>query len=224
MLLLHGDNTEQSRLYLNGKIKNFKGEVVKLEGEKITLTDLKQALESFSLFGKERLVIIFNFFSAREKKEKEKILNYCLKENPANLIFWEGRRIRPEVIKKLKVMKIEEFKFSLIFNFLDSLSPLRKNSSFNLLHQCLKKETPEKVFNMLRRHFEQLIIALDLGAKGLKEYPPWKQKKLINQAKLFGMEKLIKIYDYLLEIDYQQKTGKTILPLEHQLDFLIMKI
>lgn len=225
MIILHGENIQQSRRILVEKIKYFRGEVLRLDGEKITLTDLKQAVESQSLFGKDKLIVLERIFSRPECKEKEKILQYCQEKNPPNLIIWEGEKINPKSLIRFRKAKIDLFEPSkTIFQFLDSLRPGNQRGALFLLHRCLKKESPELIFYMLSRHIRDLIIAVDLEKRGLKEFPSWKQEKLIRQGKEFGLERLLKLYRELLKIDYQQKTGETTLSLISQLDLFLFSL
>ena len=79
LTIIHGEDIVQSRLELE-KIKkqNLEKEIILLNGKKIDLTQLKEALESFSMFEHSRLVILENLFAARSKIELEKITNYIL--------------------------------------------------------------------------------------------------------------------------------------------------
>jgi len=226
MVIIHGENTVLSRQHLSELIEKFKGEVIKLEGEKLTLTELQQAIESQSIFGKDKLVIIFGLFSRKPSKEKGGLLDYCQKENPQNLIVWEEKKIDGRVLVNFRRAKIDFFDLpKIIYKFLDSLSPLNKKTSLLLLHQCLKKEPPERVFYYLCRRIEELIIAADLGKKGLEEkLKEWQKEKLVRQANIFGLEKLINIYQKLLVIDYQQKTGRSPFSLISSLDLLIASL
>jgi len=223
MVIIHGENTALSRQRLSELIEKFKGEVIKLEGEKLTLTELQQAVESKSIFWADKLVVVFGLFSRKPSKEKGELLEYCQKENPQNLIIWEEKKIDQKVLEKFKGAKVWFFDLpKIIYRFLDSLSPLNKKTSLLLLHQCLKKEPPERVFYYLCRRVEQLIIAADLGKRGLeKKLKDWQKEKLVRQANIFGLEKLINIYQKLLVIDYQQKTGKSPFSLVSSLDLLI---
>ena len=57
--LIHGEDIVTSRRELEMlKSKHTGKELVVLEGKSVTLTDLTQALQSTSLFGGDRLVII----------------------------------------------------------------------------------------------------------------------------------------------------------------------
>lgn len=225
MLILHGPNTVISRKKLIERIENSPGEIVRLEGEKLTLTELKQALESNSLFGQERLVVIENIFARRPSKLKEEILKYLKAGNPPNLIIWEGKNIDGRTLKPFGPTNCLKFAISpLIFKLLDSLSPENKKISLTILHRCLKDTVPELVFFMISRHIRYLIMAADLGEKGLGEFPSWRKHKYIFQAKKFGLKKLVSLYHQLLVIDYQQKTGKAAMTLAGQLDLLIANL
>ena len=100
------------------------------------------------------------------------------------------------------------------------------------LKESIKKDSPEMVFYMLARRIRELVIALDLGKKGLKG-APWQIGKLIHQAKNFtqhqedagqGLKQLKSVYQQLLEIDIDIKTGRSFMPLDWHLDLLIANI
>jgi len=225
MLIFHGQNTALSRQKLLEKIENFPGEIVRLEGSKLTLTELKQALESSCLFGLGRLTVIENLFARRPGKLKEEILKYLKEGQPKNLLIWEGKNIDGRTLKPFGLTNCLKFAVSpLIFKFLDSLNPENKKTVLTLLHQCLEDTPPELIFFMLSRHIRYLIIAADAGIKGLAEFPSWRGQKYIFQAKKFGLKKLIGLYHDLLVIDFQQKTSKSSLTLPAQLDLLIANL
>jgi len=225
MLIFHGENIVASRQKLIDKLKRFQGETIRLEGEKINLTQLKQALETQSLFGQEKLVVVENLFSRPTSKAKENFLHYIKENKPPNLVVWERKTIDGRVLVSFKFAQIEKFVVpAIIFKFLDSLSPQNKKNSLFLMHQCLKKDAPEMVFYMLSRQIRNLIIAADLGEKGLERMAPWQKGKFIRQAKNFSLQQLLNFYKKLSEIDWQQKTGRATIPLASQLDLLLASL
>lgn len=225
MIILHGENIVLSRKELDSLIKDLPDEVVRLDGHRLSLADLKQAVESRSLFGKDRLVVLENHFSRRPSQEKEAILSYLKKNQPKNLILWEGKTIDGRSLTAFKRARVKKFSLTpFIFKFLETLRPGNQKESFNLLHRCLKQDPPEMVFFMLTRQIRSLIIACDLGEKGLTRLAPWQKSKLIKQAKQFRLEKLLWLHQQLLKIDFDQKTGQAILPLADQLDLLIASL
>lgn len=228
MLIFHGENLVTSRKRLKEEIDNFKlrfkGEVVRFEGDKLNLTQIKQAVESSSLFGKNRLIVIESFFSAPPSAEKQKIIDYLKKTSPKNLLIWEGKKIDGRILVPFKA-RLAQFDLTpVIFHFLDSLAPDNQKISLFLLHQCLNQDTPEMIFYMLTRQIKLLIIAKDLGKNGLTQMAGWQQDRLIRQAKKFNLPQLIETYRQLLKIDWQQKTGQTPFDLASQLDLFIASL
>jgi len=224
--LFHGDHHLKSRNLLNQKIKNFKEEnreVIRLSlGFKIE--DLKQALESASLFGQEKAVILENFFSKKDNNQKE-IASYLLtqKDLLPELVIWEGREIPSRLLKKLPPSwQILLFKTPrLIFKFLDSLKMSTPQQNLTIFKECLKNEEAELVFYMLIRQTKLLILAKeDL----LEKMAPWQKSKLKRQASSFTLKELLSLHRKLLEIDLKIKTGKTLMPLNCHLDLLIASL
>ena len=233
--LLHGLNHLASRNYLNllisqAKLKNQ--EIIRLDGEEVGLGDLKQVMDAGSLFGQDRLVIVENFFSRQQSKEKLAILKYLLKRDkpfketiPKQIIFWEKKQISASILKKLsKEWQIKLFKIpAIIFKFLDSLRPNNSKVLLSLLQQSIKADSANFVFYMLARQVRFLILTKDLGKAGLP-LPSWQQAKFLKQVENFTLKQLIIIYKKLLEVDTVVKSGQTLMSLESHLDLLITSI
>lgn len=228
--VLHGENIASSRKVLTEKIKFFKekgGEVIKLDGRKVGLTEIKQACEARSLFGSNKLVVIERFFSQPKSRQKAEIQNYFQYLSlEIDIIFWEEGKLTPSQLAKFPpqtksyLFKVEP----IIFKFLDSFSPENTRQSLSLLSQCNKVESPEMIFYMLCRQVRLLILAKDLERKGFAGMPFWMQNKFLNQSRHFSLEKLLETHRQLLKIDYEQKTGKAIMPLSFQLDLLVANL
>lgn len=204
-IVLHGDNLVASRERLHQLIaqaKTRKEEIVRLSGDKVTPTDVIQALESQSLFGTDRLVVL---------------------ENPTqppstsgNLVIWCSKELSKTALAKYKSFQAELFKTpKIIFQFLDSLS-------LKLLHQCLTTEAPELVFYLLSRRISDLIVAKDTPQ--LLKQAPWQKQRLIAQASRFSLDQLLGLHQSLLDIDISQKTGSAITDLPTSLDLLLAKL
>ncbi|MFH1289240.1 MAG: hypothetical protein ABIH88_00785, partial [Patescibacteria group bacterium] len=172
MLIIHGENTVQSRDYLNSLIaqaKIQKKEIVKLDGRKLDLVTIQEALRNVNLFSSEKLVIVERFFS----KPQDKIIKFLNDKNPQNLILWENKELYPSQAKNLKAQP-KIFKLpAIVFNFLDSVYPLNYKDSLKLFHECLKKTSAEQIFYLLIKQVRFMIIANDLGRDGLKGLHPY---------------------------------------------------
>lgn len=238
MILLHGDNRVVSRSELTKFVSEAKEkdrEIIRLDGLVVSLTDIIQAFESPSFFAKEKLIVIENFFSRQKSKEKEQILDYFLKffekDCPfldertvlKEVVFWEGKEISPATVKKLKGWQLKKFKTPpVIFKFLDSFRPENKRELLFLLKSSIKNTSTEFIFYMLVRRLSQLILAKELGKEGLKGLAPWQQGRLVSQAKKFTLEQLTSIYQRLLKIDTDIKTGQTLMDFSWHLDLLVV--
>lgn len=244
--LFHGDNYPQSRERLNALIEKFRNqgikELVRLDGRKVSLGEIKQAMEAKSLFGGpprlgevgpprlgeagERLVVVENLLSAPASKRQKEIIAYFLGErHDFPIILWEKKEIKSAVLNKFKSkFKVEIFKIpAVIFKLLDGIRPGNHQQVIGLLHQMDKKE-PEMVFYMLCQRIRQLILAKDLGKNGLEGLQGWQQARLLNQAAQFELSQLRAFYHQLLEIDYQQKTSQTPFNLFSTLDLLLANL
>lgn len=224
MLILHGENIANSRLVLGQKIAAYrtKGhEIVKFSGAEINLTAIKQAFESLSMFSSDRLVVVENFLSSPKNLDRDQILDFIKKGLFTNLLLWEGKKIDGRMLASLKAQILSFDLNPLIFRFLDALAPDNPKNSLYWLHQCLTQDSPELIFYLLGRQIKTLILAADLGSKGLTGLPEWKKGKLVSQAQKFGLEKLLKLYRELLEIDYRQKTGQAPFNLTSRLDLFL---
>lgn len=230
MIILHGANIVASRQALTEQKERArqKGtELVMYSGKNLDLTKLKQALESASLFGGDRLVIIESFFFLPNSKLKESMLSYLKTANfQTALVIWEGKQIDGRMLRSFaSKAKIQLFKLSaVIFKFLDSLQPNQPQISLNYLHQTLKTEPPELVFYMLARRTTYLLIAKDLGKKGLSGFAPWQQGRYLSQAEKFSQDRLRQLHRELLVLDWRQKTGRANFPLASAIDLLIINL
>jgi hypothetical protein len=201
--ILHGEDQVNSRRELEKIISSFKGEVVRLEKD-FNLTDLYQKI-SHSLFGKT-LVVIENYLSGRRKIEIE--------AGDADIIFWEPKEVPKAVIGANKAI---EFKVpSLIWKFCDALKPTNGKYLVPLFRETLKTADAEFIFAMIVRQFR-----LMLSPDGL---PSWQLGKIQSQAKVFGGEHLKLIYNKLLTIDYDLKSGRTPFTLEQNIEKLLLWI
>lgn len=224
MLIIHGDNQVESRQFLISQIEQAKAkdkEVVRFEGKKVELEQLHQALEGLSLLRKKKLVVIENLFT---KSPPKSIINYLKKNQPKNLIIWEGKEISQSKINQFKA-QAKLFKLPpIIFKFLDALLPGNSRISLSLLKQAVGQSSAENVFYMLARQIRYLIIANQMGKEGLSELHSFQQQKIAIQAKKFELSQLLTFHRKLLYIDWQQKTGQAPMDLAGQLDLLVASL
>lgn len=221
--LLHGDDIVSSRKALEAlKLSRQQSEVLFLEGPKVSLTDLKQALESSSLLAFSRLVILERFLSSRPNKEK--LVYLASGQFGADLIFWERKKIPPGTIKKLGPQaKVQLFKTpALVFRFLDGFGSPNRQNSLLLLKKAAFSSPSSLVFYLLVKRIRDLLLVKGGGEPS--RIQAWQLKKLQTQARFFHPGSLERVYRRLLEIDRAEKTGEKRFNLEGELEMLILDI
>lgn len=195
-ILLHGDNQVASRQKLKELTKPTKQEVVRLDGAKLDETMLRQALESQSFLGEDKLVVI-------EGLPARSLISILIDELTTSIILWVNKKITPP-----KSFQAELFRTpATIFKFLDFLKP------------PIPEEAPELILYMLCRRVSDLIIAKD--KPDLLTLASWQKSKLIAQARIYTLPWLINLHSKLLNLEYEVKTGQNILPLRSSLDLLL---
>lgn len=229
MTILHGENITASRQELSRIKTSASGEVITLDGEKVDLTQLKQALEAQSLLATEKLVVLENFLKQRKKAQENEILWYLKTETlSVNLVLWEGEEIRPAVLRLFPKAKIQVFKLDpYLFRFLDSLGPHRNQKMIEAFRQAKACEEVNLIFYMLIRQF-RLLLSLKSGEKsGLEEtdkMADWQKIKIIKQSQSFTTDRLLDAYRKLLEIDWQEKSGLAAYSLPQTLELFLARL
>lgn len=227
--LFHGEKTDLSRRELSLLREKYpKDEVVELNGKVMSVTDYKQATESASLFGMDRLVIVENLFSRITKRgaELESFLPVIL-ATPVSceVVFWEEKEIGKTVINKLpRQLDIALFRPDrILFSFLESLKPGQTKLLLDQFEVILKSEATELIMAMLARQLRYLIIVKDLG-KRTTELTPWQLSKFMRQTEYFSQEDLLKLYRQLYDIEVKVKTGVTPLSLTQELKLFLIGV
>ena len=228
IIILHGDDIVSSRnqlVSLREKTKN----PLDFRGDKLTLSDLVQAIEGSSLFFIEKNIFIENFLAQKKTNQQFKeIVEYIAKNNKdVNIVFWENHEISKSAALTFKDAAVKLYRLPQnLFLFLDNL---KHNSKENVkfFRGTISQMSEELVFYMMIRQF-RLMLALLLKQQDpideLKRLAPWQRGKLERQAAGFGIENLKSIYGRLYEIDYNQKYGLTTAPLARNIDFFLMEI
>lgn len=136
MLILHGDNQTASRqAYLELKKDEF------VLGE-VTVDNLRQAIESKSLFGDINQVVVENVFSSKPSNQKKMIIEYLRDHQSDTVLIWESKDVTTQ-LREFEVKNIKRFDFpKYIFGFLDHPTILG-------LHQVLQTMSSEQILASL---------------------------------------------------------------------------
>lgn len=229
--IIHGDDTVSSRkLFIS--LRQERKDSHYFNGETLKLTDIVQIIEGNALFTTTKTIFIEAIFPKKKVgKEFEEIISYLNKNNSLiELYLWEGKALNKKQTSLFSKPTEKLYKLpQVVFSFLDLLKPQNGEKLIALFHEALKNADAEFIFYMLIRQFRLLLtLASDLrGREAVDEanrLAPWQKQKLQKQAHLFSLEKLIKTYKKLYEIDLGQKTGNLHLSLVQSIDFFLLDL
>ena len=226
--IIHGDDIVVSRKKLTDLTASFKdGEVLHFQGEGTSITDVVQVFESQSLFDRKRLVVLERFIETKDKELIASIVNHLKKELSHDVIFWEPKEIKKELLALLpKESEVFFYKQDqLLFRFLDSIRPGNTKEMLLLAYQVRKSEADELLLHMLVRQFRLLLgTSSKASIAEVKRLAPWQRGKLERQAGLFGKERLVLLYKRLFQLERGAKTGNNALPLTGAIDLFLTTV
>jgi len=226
--ILHGDDVVTSRNKLTQLVEVQKGaEVLHFDGEKTNLTDIVQAFEASSLFDTKKLLILEGFIQTKDKKIIASVLNHIKKHLIHDVIFWEAKEIKKELLLLFpKEAAVYFFKKpQVLFPLLDAIKPGNTEQMLFLFHEGLKTESPDLLLYMIVRQFRILLgIATHSSVDEVRRLAPWQKTKLERQARLFTSQRLKLLYRKLFQIERDAKTGGSPLSLPDQLDLFLASI
>jgi DNA polymerase III delta subunit len=218
LILLQGDNSSA----INTRLQVFIVEAKKRGWEIINVVNKEKSIgEIFSaesLFIKERLIIVHAITILNDKDKKWLKENYKRLSGTA-VIIADKELTKTEINSYPSFDTVETFELpKYIWNFLDSFYPGNSRNALLLFHKVIEKENPEFVFSLLAKHLRDLFW-IEKEPAGIP-YPPWRKNKLKMQQKRFKEGEIMKILEYLAEIDIKVKTSKT--DLIETIDFLLV--
>lgn len=204
------------------QLRNEGYEIIKISPQDLSAESLENFLGNSNLFGKSNVLAVENFLSEKNSLQKEKIIEKISSFVDAIIIFWEEREFSKSEQLKYNKFTFQNYKLqSFLFKFLEQIKKSDKIGNFDRLSQAFLGNDENFVFLMMVRQFRMLIQAVD---ESLDNLPIWQKGKLSLQAKDFGRDKLLEIYQKLLNIDYQQKTSRSAFNLKQELELLVMEI
>lgn len=209
--IIHGEDIVAAQKFKFEILAKFKGrEIIELENP--SETDIKQAIESKSLFGEDKIVLISGKFES---------LAPLINSSEIPVYIFSEKKLSQKQLSLFPKSQVFLFKpKAIIFEFLDSIKPGNQKKILNLFYNL--SDEPELTFYMLIRQFRNLILVKD--NTWTSEITPWQKNKYLSQAQHFTLEQLLKIYKDLEKIDLENKTGQSPLDLSKTLEFFLLKI
>lgn len=225
MIILHGENTTQSRNRLVEILQEARAQhknITRVDAKQLELRALEVLLGSENLFGETRLLIFDELHSLPKSKRKDELITMLGAATGQDIVLWEKRQLAPTMLKKFSGARAEEFKLTnALFKWLDSLSGDRQSAPqmLKLLGQAILSDGDFMCFTMLIRQIRLLIIAKDGGKIA---GAPFMIAKLKKQSSVFSIEQLLRLHHKLLEMDIAQKTSQSRLGLPRELELFIV--
>lgn len=222
LMILHGDNTVQSRqkLYeLTSAAKLANKSVIHLEAKKLEIIDLEQQLGTSGLFDEPKVIVIEELLGLLKSKNKTALIEYVAGSDLSDLdlILWEKKKVTATALKPFAKLKpnIQEFKTSsAVFTWLDNLFVKDKKKRLQLFLKASQQDGAEMCLAMLNRQIRLLLTA---KSGGVVKGAPFMIQKLNAQAKSLTLEQLLAIHEQLTFLDYHWKTGRLKLSLEQEI-------
>lgn len=228
LTIIHGDDTDASYKELSRVRESFhEKEVRELDGKGLTPTDLIEALQSSSLFGKDVSIVIVRLLATVNKKslvydELITIINQSV--DNSDIILYETKELDKTTLSKFgKDATVRAFMVPrIIFEFLDGLHKGNIQLSLSKLQTIVSHEPVEIVFFMIVKRFRYLIQLSDgITPEGVA---PWQAARLTRQARFFTMEKLVSLYKKLAGIEVAVKTGGSPFTLTQHIEQFIISL
>lgn len=221
------DLTKSRSAFLEAKKQE--SESLSLEGSKLTLPDLIQAIEGQGLFENKQSVFIEELLSKKKQsKELESLTTYLNNHESSEIFLWESKELTKKQLQLFPKAKTQQFALpKILFTFLESIRPGNTQQLISLFHNLSDTQEEELLFFMIVRQFRMLLAIIEPSEKNIdeiKRIAPWQQGKLIKQANLFGKERLRTFYQQLYAIEEAMKTGQLTQPLGATVDFFLLQI
>lgn len=228
MILIYGEDTQTSRNMLGKKLREYEQyELVRLDGRRVTLSDVVTATETSSLFSSKRIVVIEGLLGGGKNKDNESIVTYLNSASTEHVILiWESGEISKKIISTY-FTKWSVFCSSypqILFKFLDAIHTESNSSLLQMFHSLLTQRDAGLIYTLLVRQLRLLLIVKDMGASGLSDMQSWQIRKLQQQANRFSFREIVYSYRELLAIDYRIKSGNTPYTLSQLLDIFLVTL
>lgn len=221
MIIIHGENTSQSRKKLQELIDGVKknsSTLIRLEAKKLTPAILSENLGSSDLFGDGQTFVIEELHSLPTSTKKKELIE-LLAQQSESVILYEKKTLTATMLKKFASAQVFEFKVTnVMWELLDSLGTTDKKQLIKQLHLAVEQNDAFLVFTMLVRQIRMLI---QVKSGGQVAGAPFMIAKLKKQASRFTIDQLLALHSQLFKLEVGQKTSTMAMDLASELDLLL---
>lgn len=193
IFIFHGDDQYKSQQAYQAKVNEYQNfEKLHFDNKSIDYDKLSQFINSQSLFGSDKVLILDNPFSL-VKANLDKLQKIITDFADVDIIIWQERSLKPTENNIFGKAEIKKFPLDKkLFACLNSLKPGNIHTFCELYQQTIFQEPFELFFFWLKNNL---------------------RKNLTTYSK-FPEDKLKDSYLKLIEIEYQYKNGLLYQPKE----------
>lgn len=225
MIIIHGDNINESRKKLEEVISN-KPNIKWYEGKKLNSDEVKHIFATTELFAQEKNVVVENCKAISKKVLEDLIKEINKDNNSVNVFFWQDGNYDARLIKKFKSAQVFAFPLpKYYFEFLDSLAPNNGAKLHEIYEKLLDSFVPEQIFFSLIKRSRQLLLLKTTNYDSMEEFVkmnPWQKNKLISQSRKWDKHNLEKFYAKLYLTEKKLKSSEIPTNLEKHIDILLL--
>jgi len=191
--IFHGDDQFKSQQAYQNKLSEYTAfEQLHFDNKNIDIDKLNQFINSQSLFGSNKVLILDNPFSL-VKANLDKLQKILLTNKDIDVIIWQDKTLKPPEISIFKSALHTKFPLDKkLFSTLNALRPGNIHNFCALYQETIQQEPFELFFFWLKNNIR----------KNLTTYSKFPEDKLKNT------------YLQLIEMEYQYKNGLLYLPKE----------
>lgn len=224
LTLLHGEHHIKSRamlVELLSRARSDQKSITHIESKQLDQAVLTQALQSHSLFGEERVIVIEELHSLPKSKKRDallELLRTVQDDREIELVLWEKKQLSATEVKAFPGAKVQAFApTKTMFTWLGSISGNAsaegKRNTLKLLQDTIKADGEYFCFSMLTRQVRLLMTA--------KESSVGANPRVVSQAKTFTWKQLFALHHQLVLIDEKSKNSSSSLDMSNQLELLL---
>lgn len=222
LYILHGDDITSSKNRLVELTFGFKN-VVTLNAEKTSISDLINAFSSNDLFVDSKCIVIEKVLKL-PKTETEKLQELLDKlESSTTVILWHNTELSKVALGKFKKASVQVFLLpKLFFTFLDNLTLQTIKSELDVLSKMQNVEAEQIFYALVKRIRQLMMIKSNSTSEEMVKMSPWQRDKLKVQGSKWKVEDLENIYKNLFQVEVDMKSGGLILSTRKQLDRILL--
>lgn len=200
--IFHGDNQFDSRSAFNQAVDSrFNTEILRLDSKETVFDAVANFLATQSLFQTTKILAISNFFSIT-KSAQDKLIK-VINQNPIDVYLWQDKRLTAVQLKIFPHAQAHIHSLpNQLFSCLNSIRPHNLAQFSSAYHTMLDTQPYDLFLYLLKNNL---------------------RKQLVSYTK-FDQNLLKKTYLYLIDLDYQNKSGQLSIPKEIALERILVNL